>query len=100
MSTDYVEQQQQQVTFTEVQLPSLRPEQFYVVMATHETGAFIHVAKNATQSYGELYVSDSTGSRYSLSLDRHMVRVSDCAQRYAFGVCVCVQLSTIMVKKL
>ena len=64
------------VSFTEVQLPSLKPEQFYVVMATHESGAFIHVTLNISQSSGALYVSDSSGSRYSLSLANHMVSPS------------------------
>lgn len=63
-------------------------------MATHETGAFIHVfdgdskwiAKSAViiqftfvpsadTKYGRLYVSDSTGSRFTLSLSTHLYEV-------------------------
>lgn len=63
------------VTFSEVQLPSVTPEQFYVIMATHEAGAFIHVSLRSTQGYGGLYVSDSSGTRFSLSLSNHFYKV-------------------------
>lgn len=60
-----------------MQLPSIKPEQFYVVMATHESGAFIHVAKDRSKAMGELYVSDSSGSQFSLSLPNHLYKVVD-----------------------
>ena len=69
--------------------------QFYVVMATHEMGAFIHVYDGESKfpqtslvsahckfsvyclvftdtKYGKLYVSDSSGSRFTLSLNSHL----------------------------
>lgn len=61
--------------FREVQLPSLKPEQYYVIMATHESGAFIHVARDTNVQYGDLYVSDSSGSRFARSLTNHLYKV-------------------------
>jgi sortilin len=63
------------ISFREVQLPSVTPEQFYVIMATHEAGAFIHVSLQSTRATGSLYVSDSSGTRYSLSLSNHFYKV-------------------------
>lgn len=61
-------------------------------MATHEMGAFIHVFDGERKSflwhfskvsfqnysdtkYGKLYVSDSSGSRFTLSLSYHLYDV-------------------------
>ena len=73
VSNTYLSADPAHITFTEVQLPSVKPEQFYVVMATHESGAFIHVAAEPDKPSGALYVSDSSGSRYTLSLKNHLV---------------------------
>ncbi|CAI7994086.1 Sortilin [Geodia barretti] len=64
-----------EIAFSEVQLPSVTPEQFYVIMATHEAGAFIHVSLNQSSGSGGLYVSDSSATRFSLSLSNHFYKV-------------------------
>ena len=96
-----------EIQFNEVQLPSVTPEQvssqpymymrfssrillplpppfplslplqFYVIMATHEAGAFIHVSLQRSKAAGGLYVSDSSGTRFSLSLSNHFYKVSN-----------------------
>ncbi|XP_064400259.1 sortilin-like [Halichondria panicea] len=71
----------EKVGFTEVQLPSLKNQQFYAVMATHETGAFIHVYDGTDSTAGNLYVSDSSGSKFGLSLTDHLFKV----QEYPLG---------------
>ena len=76
VSNNYLFSDPDSISFTEVQLPSVKPEQFYVVMATHESGAFIHVAAEPKKPSGDLYVSDSSGSRYTLSLTNHLVGTS------------------------
>lgn len=66
------------VSFSEAQLPSLMDTETYVVMGTHESGAFIHVqmdTQDVANSRGKLYVSDSSGSRFSLSLNNHLFTV-------------------------
>eukprot|EP00731_Ephydatia_muelleri_P003787 Em0001g3787a len=73
VSSNYDASDASKVHFTQVQLPSLKPQELFVVMATHEAGAFIHVSDNAGVSFGRFYMSDSSGARFSLSLDNHLV---------------------------
>lgn len=77
VSSNYDASDASKVYFTEVQLPSLKPQELFVVMATHEAGAFIHVSDNAGVPYGRLFMSDSSGARFSLSMDNHLYHVMD-----------------------
>ncbi|XP_003384999.1 PREDICTED: sortilin-like [Amphimedon queenslandica] len=71
VSTDF---DRDRVTFREVQLPAAEWEDFVSVMATHETGAFIHISKAKDKEKGQLFVSDKSGAIFTLSLDNHMLQ--------------------------
>ena len=43
-------------------------------MATHESGAFIHISTTENDR-GTLYVSDNSGVRFIVSLENHLVNI-------------------------
>lgn len=71
VSTDFYESHP---SFTEVQLPAAHWEDHVQIMATHETGAFIHYSTGKDKEKGNLYVSDAGGARFSLSLENHLFK--------------------------
>eukprot|EP00331_Platyophrya_macrostoma_P012271 CAMPEP_0176421916 /NCGR_PEP_ID=MMETSP0127-20121128/9447_1 /TAXON_ID=938130 /ORGANISM="Platyophrya macrostoma, Strain WH" /LENGTH=888 /DNA_ID=CAMNT_0017802715 /DNA_START=25 /DNA_END=2691 /DNA_ORIENTATION=+ len=65
--------------FSSISLPSKDKfyERSYVILDTSEGQVFLHINhENVRSKYGNIYISDSTGLRYSLSL-RNNVRTED-----------------------
>jgi sortilin len=60
------------VTFSEVQLPAAKWEDYVEVLGTHEMGAFFHISKANDNLKGQLFVSDKSGIVFTLSLDNHL----------------------------
>lgn len=58
--------------FVMARLPALKWYESFVVMTTHEVGAFIHINSNSSSGKGTLYTSDSTGEYYTVSLKNHL----------------------------
>lgn len=64
--------------FSEVEMPTKRlKEHSYTILDTSESQVFLHVNHHDSKSkFGSIYISDSTGTRFSLSL-KNNVRGAD-----------------------
>ncbi|XP_052249120.1 sortilin-like isoform X5 [Dreissena polymorpha] len=59
-------------TFTEVQLPTIEPEQFYSVVDIEENMIFMHVDNKGDTGHGTLYISANQGVVFYESLPKHL----------------------------
>ncbi|XP_053562736.1 sortilin [Bombina bombina] len=64
--------QDQGETWNVAQLPSVKYEQFYSVLAASDDMVFIHVDDEGDTGCGTIYTSDDRGIVYSKSLERHL----------------------------
>ncbi|KAM4700528.1 sortilin [Discoglossus pictus] len=64
--------QDQGDTWNVAQLPSVKYEQFYSVLAANDDLVFIHVDEEGDTGYGTIYTSDDRGIVYSKSLEKHL----------------------------
>ncbi len=63
-------------------------------MATHESGAFIHISTTDNDK-GTLYVSDSNGVRFIVSLQNHLVNVM--IAKVVYNIIIAFQFKRIAI---
>ncbi|XP_068453032.1 sortilin 1b [Clinocottus analis] len=59
-------------TWNMAQLPPVGHEQFYSILAANDEMVFMHVDEPGDTGYGTIYASDTRGTVYSKSLERHL----------------------------